>query len=393
MQYYCNNCEYQISDNDKAYKAKDTQRGLSVFVCSCCSLVQSLPRIDKVTQKVRAASGGADWGNIRYGKGFRADYAVSFIKEYKDLGKFKNVLDIGSNRGVFFQKFHQFNQSAQLVGVEPDISIKDCYKSLPFIELHIERIENMSFRENTFDLVHCSHTVEHLADPVEVLKKIWSSIKPDGLMFLEVPNLDFINNKDVVEEFFIDKHLYHYSAKCFEELLYITGYEILKKSFDTENLTYLVTPNNKIKDVNSINGFECDDSRDLVCKRISTYAENLELAEKYLNSVSKTILSYSPKKVVIWGAGRLFDLLFKYGELEAGSLHGLIDANLGDYISHAHDMPILPPSSLSKLQPDIVVIASRTYFAEIKKYILENSDVPVQIVGLMDLLEEVQNES
>jgi SAM-dependent methyltransferase len=264
---------------------------------------------------------------------------------------------------------------------------------LPFIELYIERIENKSFEKNNFDLVHCSHTIEHLADPVEVLKEIWSSMKPDGLMFLEVPNLDFISNKDVVEEFFIDKHLYHYSSKCFEELLYITGYDILKRNVDVENLTYLVTPNKKIKDVNSIKGIECDDSSDIVCNRVSAYAKNLELAEKNLNSVSKTILSYLPKKVVIWGAGRLFDLLFKYGELNTDSLHGLIDANLGDYISHVHNIPILPPTSLSELHPDIIVIASRTYFTEIKEYILENSDWPVQIIGLMDLIEEAQNES
>ena len=43
-----------------------------------------------------------------------------------------------------------------------------------------------------------------------MLKKCFEILKENGFMFLEVPNSEVIKNKDNVEEYFIDKHHYHF---------------------------------------------------------------------------------------------------------------------------------------------------------------------------------------
>ena len=39
-----------------------------------------------------------------------------------------------------------------------------------------------------FDLVICSHVLEHLANPLDTLKELIGAVKSDGFIYIEVPN-------------------------------------------------------------------------------------------------------------------------------------------------------------------------------------------------------------
>ena len=387
MNFFCNNCKKKIFNSHKIYKSMSTQRELSVYVCPNCSLVQSFPRIDKVLKRKVSVSGGADWGNIRYGKGFRSKFAISIIEKYKKLTDFLKVLDVGSSRGSFLDDFYQKNDKALFVGVEPDVNLKKNYSSKLHIKLINNRIENIELEDSFFDLVHCSHTLEHLSDPISVLFKIYKALKPNGLMFLEVPNINCITNKNLFEEFFIDKHLYHYSEKTLEDALFVANFKVIKKYIDNDNLTYLVSKKKRGGGSQEKNNFQCIESVNSMKKDILSYLKNLKKAKQAYVEVSRYIKSYLPKKIVFWGAGRIFDLLLKNGDLKTGDIHALIDSNLYKYTDKMHGIEIQSPALLSKLRPCIIVIASRTYFDEIKKYILAKTDWPVEIFGIIDLIE------
>ena len=57
--------------SNPSMKPEGSGRGLKIHLCRHCGLVQSLPRIDRAPRRSAAVSSGADWGNVRYGKGFR----------------------------------------------------------------------------------------------------------------------------------------------------------------------------------------------------------------------------------------------------------------------------------------------------------------------------------
>src|SRR5689334_7150962 len=82
-----------------AYEPHGSKRGLKVYLCEHCGLVQSLPRIDRAPRAPAAVSSGADWGNIRYGKGFRTQAALATLRRHLDLSADLSILDVGSNRG------------------------------------------------------------------------------------------------------------------------------------------------------------------------------------------------------------------------------------------------------------------------------------------------------
>src|SRR3954447_7958383 len=93
----CELCRH--SDLIQAYEPHGSTRGLKVYLCKHCGLVQSLPRIDRAPRGPMTVSSGADWGNIRYGKGFRTQAALVALRKHVDLSTELSVLDVGSNRG------------------------------------------------------------------------------------------------------------------------------------------------------------------------------------------------------------------------------------------------------------------------------------------------------
>jgi hypothetical protein len=80
-------CELCRHDTLEAiYEPERSTRGLKVYLCRHCGLLQSLPRIDRTERAPAAVSGGADWGNVRYGKGFRTATPLSTaLKRHADL--------------------------------------------------------------------------------------------------------------------------------------------------------------------------------------------------------------------------------------------------------------------------------------------------------------------
>jgi SAM-dependent methyltransferase len=186
------------------YKPEKSTRGLSVHVCGVCGLLQSLPRIDRAERAPAAVSSGADWGNVRYGKGFRSKIALDAIRRYTDLGSDIALLDVGSNRGSFVRAFLEAAPNANVAAVEPDERVAASCAGLPRTQLIRERIENVALETRRFDVVHSCHTIEHLIHPLRTLIDHHRVLKNGGLLILDAPNTALLASDDIVEEWFID---------------------------------------------------------------------------------------------------------------------------------------------------------------------------------------------
>lgn len=358
----CNNCGSFLKH--PAYKAVDTLRSLSVFVCMECSLVQSLPRLETAPRHPPSTSSGAGWGNIRYGKGFRTDFALSHLRGITSLHSFSKVLDIGSNRGDFLLTLRSVNQTAELWGIEPDTSITDGYRDNESIKLVVGRLPDVSIPRDYFDLIYCSHTLEHLSDPCGALDLIREILVENGLAYLEVPNIEIISSTNMVEEFFIDKHLYHYSSSSFRAAIARARLEVVSFGGDSENLWAVVRKGGDFLG----NGDTLIDPDPLgQVTLINQYEKTLERNRELMVRASARIGELAEKEIiVVWGAGRILDALVSFGGLDLGSVAGVIDKTLSKHISSIHGIPILSPESGGSINPDRLIITSREYFDEIK---------------------------
>jgi len=365
MNETCDLC--RASELIPVYQPAGSSRGLDAHLCLYCGLVQSLPRADRAPRQNAAVSNDADWGNVRYGKGFRTDTCLTLLRTQADFTRRLSVLDVGSNRGSFARAFLAAAPRAELTCVEPDERVAESCGRLSSVQLINARIEETKLPDAAFDVVHSCHTIEHLASPLATLADHWRVLKPGGLLILDAPNIGLIGGEDIVEEWFIDKHLYHFSAVTLGRLLELSGFEILARPdpADSVNLLFAARKSTKRATPLARDDQEVDAALALVTSYVGTRACNLAA----LTYVAEEIASLAPKRVALWGAGRLFDALVRHGGFQPATLSALIDTHLKAHVPERHGIALFGPESLARPAPDVVVVMSRSFAGEIAQQV------------------------
>jgi SAM-dependent methyltransferase len=346
------------------YEPEGTTRGLKVHLCSHCGLVQSLPRIDRTqTRHTAAVSGGADWGNVRYGKGFRTQAALDALARHVKLDGSLALLDVGSNRGRFAKAFLDLAPNASLTAVEPDERYADSAAGLPRGQLIQSRIEDVTLADSSFDIIHSCHTIEHLAHPFAVLKDHARVLKDGGLLIVDAPNLALLASDDILEEWFIDKHLYHFSDITLIHMIEAAGFDIVEYPDPSDKINLLIVARKRAgkKDDLIIAPFEVSRSEGLISLYVATRTAN----KAALAEVTREIETLKPRRIALWGAGRLFDSLVLAGGLKPSSLALLIDAHLTQHMKERHGMALSLPEALTAHPVDVIVVMSRGFAHEI----------------------------
>jgi SAM-dependent methyltransferase len=347
----------------QVYEPERSPRGLKIYLCSHCGLVQSLPRIDRAPRKSAAVSGGADWGNVRYGKAFRTDAAMKALARHADFNSAVSLLDVGSNRGSFVKAFLNAAPNAQVLALEPDERVVDSCKDLERTDTVCARIEDAALESDRFDIVHSCHTIEHLAHPQEVLADHWRTLKSGGLLVLDAPNIAILDESDIIEEWFIDKHLYHFSARTLIRMVRAAGFDIVEApdAKDRTNVLIVARKSDKAVRARDDDPLEVAEAERLIAAYGATRARNLAA----LTALAADIAQMAPRRVAMWGAGRLFDSLVTHGGFEPAMLSSLIDKHLKQYVGERHGRMLVEPQSLAQTQPGVVIVMSRGFAQEI----------------------------
>jgi SAM-dependent methyltransferase len=357
-------CELCRRDALRAiYAPERSMRAITVHLCDHCGLLQSLPRADRAERALAAVSSGADWGNVRYGKGFRTAVALEVLGRHADLNADIALLDVGSNRASFVLKLLETAPRASIVAVEPDERVAQSSQGLARTELINARIEDVPLETGRFDIVHSCHTIEHLAHPARILADHWRVLKDEGLLILDAPNSAILGVSDVVEEWFIDKHLYHFSARTLERMIEEAGFEVIEGPGpgDRSNLLFVARKSNYALHRLAADHDEVAHAEGLVTKYVSTRARNLTA----LTTVAAEITELAPRGVAVWGAGRLFDSLVVHGRFNARDLTLLIDTHLKSLVGERHGCALADPEALSESDASVVVVMSRDFAGEI----------------------------
>jgi SAM-dependent methyltransferase len=365
------------------YQPAGSTRGLRVYLCLYCGLVQSLPRADRAPRQSAAVSNDADWGNVRYGKGFRTDACLALLRAQTDFAAPLTILDVGSNRGSFARALVAVAPRAELTCVEPDERVAESCAGLARARLIRARIEDAKLPHAAFDVVHSCHTLEHLASPSATLAYHWRVLKPGGLLILDAPDIGLIGGEDIVEEWFIDKHLYHFSRVTLRRVLAASGFEIVAEpdSADPVNLLFAARKSAEHAEPLARNEQEVDAALALLTSYVGTRARNLAA----LTHVAAEIAGLAPKRVALWGAGRLFDALVRHGGFNPATLSTLIDTHLRSHVPERHGIALSGPEALTASVPDVVVVMSRSFSREIAREIRQAAPT-AEILLYTDLL-------
>jgi 2-polyprenyl-3-methyl-5-hydroxy-6-metoxy-1,4-benzoquinol methylase len=136
------------------------------------------------------------------------------------------LLEIGCASGAFL--YEMAKKGWQVQGIEFSTKAAAAASQLGF-PVHAGPLETAPKPEEPFDLIVGWMVLEHLHDPIAVLKKLREWAQPDAWLVLSLPNagsLDFHIFKDNLYSLHLPNHLYHFSPKTLEKVLRAGGWTL-----------------------------------------------------------------------------------------------------------------------------------------------------------------------
>ncbi len=155
------------------------------------------------------------------------------------VGKNKTVLDIGCNAGHIAKRLKENGCSVVGVEIDKEAGKKACNVCNGVIFGNVEELV-FDFEKESFDVILFGDVLEHLLNPLEVLIKLKTFLKKDGVVVASLPNVAnwkirlnlLIGKFDYAEVGIMDKtHLIFFTRKNARKLIEDAGFEIVKEDF------------------------------------------------------------------------------------------------------------------------------------------------------------------
>lgn len=196
---------------------------LKSTLCRRCGFIIYMPRPEEqdIDSKYRYINElGQD-----YGQSISADSPVvvnrsnnllRYLNKNIDFAKVNRILDYGGGDGRLMHAFSKSGKQCYLVDYN-----KNCVRGVTKLS---DTINDLDPGEK-FDLIICSHVLEHVAQPVRILKLIASHLNEEGQIFIEVP-LEVWKRPPLHEE--PVTHINFFTPNSLNNLMLVGGLHVLR---------------------------------------------------------------------------------------------------------------------------------------------------------------------
>jgi len=150
----------------------------------------------------------------------------SFVDKNVDINECSMMLDIGGNDSTFLSYFK--DSTLNLVNLDPNASGGTRY------ELNKDFLEDADlgrYKTTQKKILVSSHTIEHLEQPSELIRKIGESLNADDYCFLQFPAIESLV-KNMRFDQICHQHINLFSLSSIQVLLNKHGLSILDYEYD-----------------------------------------------------------------------------------------------------------------------------------------------------------------
>ncbi len=195
--------------------------GQTLKKCKDCGLVK--------TEKEQATS----YQNYHRDKDYEKlekHFENIFLKRVSIIEKFfprpGRALEVGCSTGILLDLLKK--KGWEVYGAEPSGAAKIAKKR--GIEVRQQTFEKADIPRNSFDLIIFNHTLEHMEDPLLVLKKAYGLLKKNGRVFIDVPNFNSLSAVILGKNWpyiLPDEHIFHFTHQTLSKLLEKSGFRVV----------------------------------------------------------------------------------------------------------------------------------------------------------------------
>lgn len=195
--------------------------GYKIYKCTACRLGETddktLPNYKDYHRDTTYLQEGDQFKNI-------------FVKRLQIIAKFSShgkILEVGSSVGTLLSLFK--NAGWEVLGIEPSsfAAQQAVKRGIPTKE---STFEGTTLKGENFDVAVFNHVLEHVENPVKVLKKTFKVLKKGGVVLVDVPNFGGLNSRVWGSKWgylYPSEHKWHFTKESLSCLMTRSGFEII----------------------------------------------------------------------------------------------------------------------------------------------------------------------
>ncbi len=136
------------------------------------------------------------------------------------------LLDLGCSSGSFLEFMR--SESWRLYGIEMSAESARTAEARSGARVFVGDILDATFSRESFDVITCFDVLEHLYEPRDVMARVSEWLKPGGIFYVLVPNVDSAEAR-VFGSYWhgleMPRHVFHYSSASLKFLAESAGLE------------------------------------------------------------------------------------------------------------------------------------------------------------------------
>jgi SAM-dependent methyltransferase len=138
------------------------------------------------------------------------------LSRYRTEG---SLLDIGCSAGGFLA--HLKDGPWRLYGIEASPDAAEKARRVTGGNIFSGDVMKANFAPQSFDVITCSDVLEHLYEPLAVFQRVYEWLKPGGIFYVFVPNINSWEARAFGSRWYgldLPRHLHHYSIASLKAL-------------------------------------------------------------------------------------------------------------------------------------------------------------------------------
>ncbi len=139
------------------------------------------------------------------------------------------ILDVGCGTGKDLRSLRERGWDAY--GVEFSPVAVEYAKRKYGLNVTLGDLASARYESKFFDVVFFNHSLEHMYDPLEILREAHRILKPKGLLVIHIPNAGSFEARLFRQwwvQWDVPRHLYHFTKRTMVKLLDMSGFKLLR---------------------------------------------------------------------------------------------------------------------------------------------------------------------
>ena len=289
-------------------------------------------------------------------------------KEFKPI----NVLEIGSNDGIFIRHFNPDTT----IAVEPCSNFAEMtndmeYKTYP--EFWTKELSKLIKQEHgTMDLIYAANCICHIHDLDDTFTAVKNLLSEDGIFIFEDPSLLRMMERGSYDQLY-DEHAHIFSVTALQNLLNRNDLEIFRVDnlsvHGGSNRIYVKSIHNRYQEIESSVEDNLSRENEFGLNDFKTYQIFSDRVQKSKEDLLSTLkkLKQDGKKVIAYGAASKVTTVFNYCGIDESLVEYITDttpSKIGKYQPGTH-IPIVSPDDGFDESVDVAYLGAWNFKTEI----------------------------